>query len=323
MLQPSHTRLVSSTEHPQDVLTIASQLIDDGKKCALVLVTGILGGAVRARGAQMLVDEDGQHWGYVSGGCIDADVKLQAMQSIKNNSPKTLRYGEGSPFYDLKLPCGGAIEISICPNPDSSEIANTLQTLASRQAASIFIDTNGRFKSTDQSSDSQTSDIQFSITYNPKMKLRIAGRGADPIALFEMAKSAGMLVELWSPDEDTILSVSQQKNDEVLHLKNKANLPQNKDDNWTAFVLMFHDSQWETALLQQALAGDAFYVGAVGSKKTHAKRCETLRNSGISEQDIQKIHGPIGLVPSLRDASTLAISTLAQIIAEFQKAHKN
>ena len=319
MLQPSHTRLVSSTEHPQDVLAFASQLIDDGKRCALVFVTDILGGAVRARGAVMLVSESGQHWGYVSGGCIDADVKMQAVDCIKNNTNIGLRYGEGSPFYDLKLPCGGAIEVRICSNPDLNEIKQILANLNARKTASISINKAGTFKYLEKLPSNKSSD--FTTTYLPKLKLRIAGRGADPIALFEMAKSAGMLVELWSPDEDTISALSESTKHRIFHLKGQSNLPINLDDQWTAFVLMFHDSHWETILLKDALSGSAFYIGAVGSKRTHAKRCELLIEAGVSSTDIEKIHGPIGLVPSLRDASSLAISTLAQIILEFQRVN--
>tara|TARA_R110001606_G_scaffold262838_1_gene411448 strand:+ start:114 stop:380 length:267 start_codon:yes stop_codon:yes gene_type:complete len=80
---------------------------------------------------------------------------------------------------------------------------------------------------------------------------------------------------------------------------------------------MFHDVHWETALLKQALDGPAFFIGAVGSAKTHAKRCESLRQAGTSEHDIKRIRGPIGLVPSMRDASMLAISTLAEIVDAF------
>jgi len=78
-----------------------------------------------------------------------------------------------------------------------------------------------------------------------------------------------------------------------------------------------HDHDWEPALLAQALAGDAFYIGAVGSPHTHVKRASLLKTSGLHADDIARIKGPIGLVPSLRDASMLAVSTLAEIIEVF------
>jgi len=80
---------------------------------------------------------------------------------------------------------------------------------------------------------------------------------------------------------------------------------------------MMHDHDWEPALLAQALTGDAFYIGAVGSPHTHVKRAALLKASGLHDNDIARIKGPIGLVPSLRDASMLAVSTLAEIIEAF------
>jgi xanthine dehydrogenase accessory factor len=80
---------------------------------------------------------------------------------------------------------------------------------------------------------------------------------------------------------------------------------------------MMHDQDWEPALLTQALGGSAFYIGAVGSPHTHRKRCANLLACGIEPCDIDRIKGPIGLVPSMRDASMLAISTLAEIISAY------
>lgn len=105
-------------------------------------------------------------------------------------------------------------------------------------------------------------------------------------------------------------------------MQTPAALPGLKDDAWTAFILMFHDGDWETSLLQQALSGPAFYIGAVGSPRTHKTRCEALVDAGSASHDIDRIHGPVGLVPSMRDASMLAISTLAEIVDAFHKAKR-
>ncbi len=327
MLQKSHIGFVSSTEHPSDVITAALSMMAEGYKCALVFVTDILGGAVRARGAVMVVCENGDHAGYLSGGCIDADVKLQAQNAIKDSSFKKLRYGEGSPFYDLKLPCGGAIEVSICPNLAPAVLNAIVQTLENRKPVDVKLGTLGQVLVDNESDSSQPptprwNNESFCVRYQPKLKLRIAGRGADPLALYQISRSAGLPVTLWSPDEETLSALDSDNKEFCTYLKTPQNLPQNSDDHWTAFVLMFHDSQWETPLLQQALSGNAFYIGAVGSKKTHAKRVAKLLECDTPKVDIDRIHAPIGLVPSLRDASMLAISSLAEIISEFQKRHQ-
>jgi xanthine dehydrogenase accessory factor len=82
---------------------------------------------------------------------------------------------------------------------------------------------------------------------------------------------------------------------------------------------MFHDTNWEAPLLRQALAGPCFYVGAVGSRNTHERRCAALREIGCPEHQITRVRGPVGLIPSMRDASMLAISALAEIVGEFHR----
>ncbi|MFC7290323.1 XdhC family protein [Hirschia litorea] len=326
MLHLSQNPSPSSTEHPLDVITSALSFISKGSKTALVFVTDILGGAVRARGAVMAVSEDGEIAGYLSGGCIDADVKMQAISAIREAKFKTLRYGEGSPFYDLKLPCGGAIEVSICPNLSPAVLSSISQQLHKRKPISIKVSPQGQVlidtpRFSDPPPIPEWKNGSFHVTYLPKLQLRIAGRGTDPIALARIANASGIPVSLWSPDTDTLEIANLENIPQSLHLKTSDTTPQHNDDIWTAFVLMFHDSQWETSLLKNALAGDAFYVGAVGSAKTHAKRCILLQEAGIEKDEIDRIHAPIGLVPSLRDASMLAISTLAEIIDAFQKRH--
>jgi len=118
-------------------------------------------------------------------------------------------------------------------------------------------------------------------------------------------------------DDDDIAAAEQAGLTSIERLETPNLLKTSDDDPWTAFVLLFHDRDWETPLLQQALAGEAFYIGVVGSRRTHATRCEALRAVGCSDQAISKIRGPIGLVGSLRDASMLAISVLAEIVETF------
>ena len=104
----------------------------------------------------------------------------------------------------------------------------------------------------------------------------------------------------------------------VEHLNDPNNPPEVTDDARTAMVCLFHDHDWEGSLLRQALAGPAFYIGAMGSKRTHENRCQTLLEMGVAQNQIDRIHGPIGLIPALRDARLLAISILAEIVQTAQ-----
>ncbi len=289
-------------EHSLDVLRFC--LAQDPSETALAVVTETKGGGVRAPGALMAVSHTAA-CGYLSGGCIDQDVILHARKAIKTGIGRNLVYGEGSPFGDIDLPCGGRIDVQVIARPERAHVQDIVAALDTRQGVSVSFDRGGL----------NLGDYgEHVFTYTPKLRLRIAGRGPDAAALARLAMAAGFEVELWTPDETLAAHFGGR------HMTTPNALPRSGDDAQTAFVSMFHDRIWETALLAEALAGPAFYIGAVGSRATHAARCAALRASGVSDADIARIHGPIGLVLSLRDASMLAVSALAQIIHVDQEA---
>jgi xanthine dehydrogenase accessory factor len=305
-------------EHPQDVLSRIAEWQAEDRACALVVITDTQGGAVRAPGALLAVS-DKSSLGYISGGCIDADVILQARQSLKTKQIRSLRYGAGSPFVDLPLPCGGTIDVLILPDPDTTVISALGHQLASRKPAILDIDHQNNLSTPAPGPSSGNSAHRF--VYEPKLRLRIAGRGADALALAKIGDAAGYGVHLQLLDDDDIEDAARADLKNVEQLTTVSGLPDLEDDPWTAFVLLFHDRDWEIPLLKQALSGPAFYIGAVGSKRTHAVRCDELRAASCTESDIARIHGPVGLVPSLRDASAIALSTLAEIVQA--ASHRN
>lgn len=264
--------------------------------CALICVTDIRGGAMRAKGALMAVMQDGEVAGYISNGCVDADIIYQAKMAIKDGPVRRLKYGEGSPFKDIQLPCGGSIDLLVVPAPDKNMLGEATVKFATRQSAQLTFE-------------------DFTWDYAPKLRLRIAGRGAAVRALASQALQSGFDVHLQSPEVDMHNDLSVAKFD---HLTNPTIPPPQHDDPWSAVILMFHDHDWETALLSQALAGDAFYIGAMGSERTHKLRIEALKEAGVPAGDIARIKGPIGLIPSMRDANLLALSTLAEIVKTAQ-----
>lgn len=279
--------------HPSDVLRFAYEA--EGS-CALVCVTNIHGGAMRAKGALMAVRQSGEVAGYISNGCVDADIIFQAKAAIEDGQRRRLKYGEGSTFKDIQLPCGGSIDLLVVPRPDKEMIGAAVVKFATRQSAKLTLD-------------------DFEWTYAPKLRLRIAGRGEVVRTLVSQAIQSGFEVHLQSPEADLHNDLAVTKFD---HLTNPATPPAQQDDPWSAVILMFHDHDWEVALLTQALASEAFYIGAMGSERTHKLRCEALTEAGVSAPDITRIKGPIGLIPSMRDANLLALSTLAEIVKTAQ-----
>ncbi len=290
---------VSYAEHPQDVLGQWRVWRRERGETALVMVTRTEGGAVRAPGALMAVSSDGAAAGYVSGGCIDADVIGRARAALETRTAIRLRYGAGSPFHDLPLPCGGAIEVAILPAPDPAAIGRTHEALAARRTVELTL---------------EGPEGPVSARYRPTLRLRIGGRGGDALALAKLAQAAGVSVQLALRDDHDARLADAAGLVPPTILQTPSRLPSVEDDPWTAFVLMFHDPAWEIPLLRQALAGPAFYVGAVGGRAAQDARRRALRAEDVPPAHIARVRGPIGLVPSMRDASMLAVSTLADVV---------
>ena len=303
---------MSSYTHSEDVFSFLTQAEKAGRKTALIAVTETVGGGLRAPGALMGVDEDGGHAGYVSNGCVDADVILNAQQAIADRKTRLLTYGAGSPFLDIRLPCGGKLSMIVVPSPDPDTLRASLSNLEGRKAVSLTVSDAGVSMSKDMPEETHWAGDTLHLRIVPKLRLRIAGRGEELIALGKLAAAADFSVVIQSPD-DVTLDRAAQSNLTFDRLTTAQSLPALADDEWTAFALMFHDQDWEIPLVQQTLEGPAFWLGAVGSHRTHQVRCEALRDAGVSKEGVRRLKGPIGLIPRTRDASMLAVSTLAEI----------
>jgi len=276
--------------HPLDILKRVSTL---EQPYALVAVTHVSGGTLRTKGALMAVTET-DVFGFISAGCIDGDIVFQARETLTQNKVRHLVYGEGSQFKDIALPCGGTIKVTIMPRPQAGLLEPLVKGLQNRTAAALNL-----------------SDT--ALHYQPKLRLRLIGRGAPFSALAELAHSAGFEIHGQSPNKE----LRKEYFTTFDYLTDPHNPPAVQDDAWTAIVLLFHDHDWEPALLAQALGGHSFYIGAMGSDQTQVQRLASLQNLGIKNTD--RIRGPIGVIPAMRNAQHLAVSILAEIIDTAQK----
>ncbi len=308
---------MTSFTHPEDVFSFLSTAQDSATKVALVVVTETVGGGLRAPGALMAVDENGAFAGYVSNGCVDADVVLNAQQAIKEGAARYLTYGAGSPFLDIRLPCGGSLNMIVVPSPDPEVVKSIGTTLEGRKALGIMVSNRGLSILPDAPDETSWDGNELHLRLVPKLRLRLAGRGEELVALGRLAIAADFDVLAQTPDQATVLR-AQNAGVTCQTLTTSQALPPLEDDEWTAFVLVFHDQDWEIPLIRQTLAGPAFWLGAVGSHRTHQVRCEALRDAGVSKADVRRLQGPIGLIPRTRDASMLAVSTLAEIAAAYK-----
>lgn len=301
-------KAITFSEHPFDVLAQAVAFIEARQDFVLVTSTKIKGGAAREVGSLAVIGRSGQMFGYMSNGCIDRDIQMQAIRMIEEDHPqKIIRYGDGSPAFDLRLPCGGSLELNLNPQPNLVEIQKAYQDLRHRRETSLAV----------RNDDCGTP---HTFRYMPKPLLALAGRGAVFRAMAGMAVEAGFEVSLFSPDEEDLENLSKLPRVSSTRLLNPQKPPRLMLDPFSAFLTLFHDHDWEPQILRTALETDVRFVGCLGSQKTHIARLELLAELGVPKKQRDRIHGPIGLVPSLRQAPLIAVSALAQLSEYFRSA---
>ncbi|MCP5364462.1 MAG: XdhC family protein [Hyphomicrobiales bacterium] len=305
---------LSLKSHPLDVLEFVREHCSTG--VAIVFVTDVSGGSVRSPGIRMAVSSDGSTIGYVSNGCIEADVIMHCLRAIKERRPAAISYGLGSENFDLRLPCGGQIHLLLVPVSSNIPLDATIATLAGRRNLTLALYADGRFSSGSDISSVDPADWTFRII--PKIRLFISGIGSETMILAEIARTTDMEVIVQSPDGAT-LDLARASGFPVRQFLGLSNTPLFEADALTAHALMFHDHEWEVKLLTEALRSEAFYVGALGSIRAQENRFQALLAAGLCKENVERLKAPIGLVPRLRDPHLLAISVVAEIAAEFQK----
>jgi xanthine dehydrogenase accessory factor len=281
---------------------------------ALVSISSIEGGAPRPVGTNMAVLADGWHLGHISGGCVEAAIAAEVAPLISGGQDQVIRFGRGSRFMDIRFPCGGGVDLLVHVAPAEALLADALMHFTRREPFVLDIDP---MQSTSRivagvAHSTGWQDGTFRRRYLPRTRLVVAGRGPDFEMLARVAAVAEFDLHLATPDEGNA-QVLAAAGIPVEHMTSFRQLPSADLDPWTATVLLFHEHEWEDAILAAAASGPGFYVGALGSPRTHRMRCERLKGMGVPREQIDRIHGPIGLIGHARDPSTLALSVLAEI----------
>lgn len=285
---------------PLDIL----RCLTGGIEGVLVTLTGIEGSSSRGLGTQMAVLADGTRLGSFSGGCIEAAVVAEALEALAAGAGRVVRYGVGSPYLDIRLPCGGGIDLTFTPRPDPQALAAVLAACDARREASLAIGPDG------------VVDGPFHCTYLPTPRLIAVGQGEEVAALARLGTAYGLAVTAFVPDGDDLIAdgfaverVASVRQTLPLH-----------GDAWTGIVFLFHDRDWEAHLLPQALAAPSCFIGAVGSRRTHQARVLALAEAGVPPERIDALRAPVGLIPATRDPAMLALSILAEVVPAYPRA---
>ena len=285
-----------------------------GQSGVLVTIVGIEGSASRALGTHIAVLSDGRWSGSLSGGCIEAAVAAEALQVLARSRAEIIRFGAGSRFLDIRLPCGGGLDLLFTPDP--AEIERAGELIAQRKTFTLHLGRNGSAGLGDDRETGWNGEI-FSVRHHPPLKILVAGQGEEVERAAGLARAYGAETDIWTPDTALADRLSSQ-GVEAYHLKTMGKMPAIATDDYTAALLLFHEHEWETALLASLLRRPAFFIGAMGSPRTHDTRLAALREQGVPEPDLARITGPVGLIPATRDPATLALSAIAQIVSRYR-----
>lgn len=174
-----------------------------------------------------------------------------------------MRYGKGSRFRDIVLPCGSGIDLLYTVDPPEALLRGALEATRGRRPCTLELDATGARPSS--GTEALWRAGIFTRPYHPRLRIIAAGAGAELTLLGGVAKAAGYEFFALSPDAATLgCCVADRK----ILLHSPSSPPVMALDRWTAFVFLFHDREWELALVEPVLALPAFYVGAVGSRTT-------------------------------------------------------
>jgi xanthine dehydrogenase accessory factor len=282
---------------------------------ALATLVAVDGSAPRDVGAQMLVTADA-HWGFLSGGCIEADVARHAREAMEEGAPRLLRYGEGSPWFDIKLACGSGIDILVEPvAADDPAIITILDGWCARYP--VVWSSDGITRTAIASDEAHTDcwdGARYSRLFAPPLRLVVVGEDGAALAAVKLALDMGWEVALITPGgppEPPFPGLAYSRIDAAEAL-GAAGI-----DSWTAIAVLSHDREDDERALAAAVMSEAFYVGAVGARARLEARIERLRGHGVSAAGIARLNAPIGLYGFGKAPRAVALSLVAEVAQAF------
>ena len=300
-----------------DPLALAAAWRDGGHGVALATVVATWGSSPRPAGSQLVVRGDGLHRGSVSGGCIEGAVIEEALAVMADGDARLLRYGVTDEMaWEVGLSCGGTVEVHVARPPEVLD-----QLLADRAARRpVALLTNLETGEAELVHDHQALDEDrsrlaegvFVQVHNPPPRLIIVGAVHISQPLVEMARLAGYDVTLIDP-RGAFADRERFPGLEILEDWPDVALSALEPDARCAVVTLTHDPKLDDPALAVALRSDAFYIGCLGSRRTHGKRLERLAERGFGEAETARLHGPVGLDIGALSPAEIALSIIAEI----------
>lgn len=302
------------------VLRQISQWRAAGHGVVLGTITRTWGSAPRPPGSVVAIRDDGQVTGSVSGGCIEDDLVDKARDGVlAAGRPQVLRYGvDADAAHRFGLPCGGLIELVLEPVLPRTRLDELLQRLqAGERVRRVLTIASGEVQlaPADHTDELALTDTTLTTHHGPQWRLLVIGAGQMTHYLAQMAGALGYQVLVCDPREEYAEGFDVP-GATLLRGMPDDTVQQLKPDGHTAVIALTHDPKLDDLALMEALASPAFYVGAIGSRLNQAKRKQRLQEHfGLSEAQLARLHGPVGLKNGARTPPEIAVSILAELTA--------
>ena len=304
-----------------EVLRTAEGWRKSGQRVALGTIVRTWGSAPRPVGAMVAIRGDGQIVGSVSGGCVEDDL----VEKIKNNvvaasKPELITYGvTNAEATRWGLPCGGTLELVMEPLSEASGVEELLKRIGTQQLVRRRLDLESGRSTLEPGRWQDVLEFDgrvLTAVHGPRWRLVLIGAGQLTRYLAEMAHMLDYHVTVIDPREAFATRERIPDADDLLLEwpdEAIAHLPMSSA---TAVAVLTHDDKFDVPALKAALNSPASYVGAIGSRGTRERRDRRLREAGVTDEQIGRIHGPIGINIGAQTPEEIALAILAHMTAE-------
>ncbi len=291
-----------------------------GDRVALATVVATRRSAPRPVGSKLVVSERGELFGSVSGGCVESDVAVQAAEVLGDGKPRLLTYGiSDDQAWEVGLPCGGEIDVFVerfeGELPDPHEPAVALTVLEGDRAGEKRLVGHEAIEPGPSRVLELDGETVFAEVLGPPPRLIVVGATDTAEELSRAAKGLGWRATVADPRPALATRERLPSPDELVVAWPDEALERLAPDRDTAVVVLTHEDRLDVPALTVALASEAFYVGAIGSRRTQEKRRERLLEAGVGEDELDRLAGPAGLDLGAHSPAETAVSILAEMLA--------
>ncbi|MGR3758854.1 XdhC family protein [Roseobacteraceae bacterium NS-SX3] len=300
----------------------------EGTGAALCTVVQTWGSAPRRTGSQLVVGGDGRIEGSVSGGCVEGAVVVEALEALEDGKRRLLEFGvSDEDAFAVGLACGGTIKVLVEPVGGALPedlLAGLVEARAAREAVAYEVNLESGARQLLRGaypermrmdrSGLEEDGATFVAVHNPPLRLIVVGAVHIAQALVPMARIAGYDPVIVDP-RAAFAAAERFPGETLLDDWPDEAVARLGLDRRTALVLLTHDPKLDDPALEAALRAECFYIGALGSPRTHAKRVERMQAAGFGKDRIKRIHGPIGLDIGAAGPAEIAVAILAEMTA--------